>query len=325
MTPTSSVHEVTHVSLSSPSQRAEGPRAKTRLLRWLPLIGSLSLVAWVVSQVSLSELVEALRALNWYVIGPLTAALIVALYSWDSLCIWWLFQDTRPSLAYSSALRARGMSYLFTVLNYGAGQGFLAWLLAKRQDRPLLWAVTRCVMLSYADLCVLLGLGLIGASLSDTPRAPGIVVFCTAGLSLVGVTSVGIRMVPARRLAGVRQTRWGRAISSANWRWSRLLRLWLLRLIYTSFGLVYVAVSLAACGIELEPTVLVSVIPLVVLIDALPISVSGLGTREAALLYFLSIPQPAVLLAFSLVWSTSGIAGRALIGLANVGWAQLRQ
>jgi len=78
----------------------------------------------------------------------------------------------------------------------------------------------------------------------------------------------------------------------------------------------YAGAGLAICYIPASLQVVCSVIPLVLLADGLPISVSGLGTRETALLYLLNPDQPERLLAFSLMWSAGLLVGRIGIGLA---------
>lgn len=290
--------------------------------RWVPLVGSIGLVLLVMLRVSPSELAAALAELNWSMLAPLSVALVAALYLWDTLCFWWLFKQPDDALSYPEMLRARGTSYLFTILNYGAGQGLLAWLLAKRKDQGFLSSAARCVMVTYADLCVLLLLGLIGGSLSDDPRVRGITIFCAVALTTVVGFTLTIFLLPARWVAVLARTRWGAALQSSAWRWKDLLPLGAMRLIYTSFGLVYVTAALAVCGIPLHATVVVSIVPLVALVDGLPISVGGFGTREATLLIlldpFLVPPDMPTLVAFSIVWSSFGVGGRALIGLGNL-------
>jgi hypothetical protein len=85
--------------------------------------------------------------------------------------------------------------------------------------------------------------------------------------------------------------------------------------------LLYAVVGLTYCGVELHSRVVCSIVPLVLVADGLPISISGLGTRETALVYLVDPPQPAVLLAFSLFWSTGLMLGRLLLGLGHTGLA----
>jgi hypothetical protein len=278
-----------------------------------------SLVIW---RVSPGDLYQALASLNWVLLAPMSLALVAARYLWDSLCLWWLFKRPDQPLGYRATLRARGVSYLFTIVNYGVGQGFLAWFLAKKQQRGFVASATRCAMITYADLCVLLTLGLLGGALGADPRMRGTLLFCGLALAGLAALSATVYLLPGRRLRSVRQTRWGAALRSAAWRWRDLPTLGAMRLAYVGLGLIYITLALAVCGVALDPWVIVGVVPLVVLVDGLPISVGSLGTREAALLllldpFLLKADEP-VLVAFSIVWSTCGLSGRALIGLGNL-------
>src|SRR5262249_19827395 len=102
------------------------------------------------------------------------------------------------------------------------------------------------------------------------------------------------------------------------WTWRHSICLGLLRAGYFALILVYAAVGLRLSGIDLSLQGLCSVVPIALLADGLPISVSGLGTREATLLYLVSPDESErpVLLAFSLLWSVGLVLGRASIGVA---------
>lgn len=291
--------------------------------RMVPLAGSLLLLAVVLWQISPGDVFRAFGRLNWSVLGPATVLLIVSLYLWDSFCLWWLFSRGEKPLSYRKVLRARGTSYLFTVINYGLGHGMLAWLLARYRGETFLSTAVRCVMITYVDLAVLFGLGLIGGTLSADPRTDGVAWFCTAALLLLVSFTAVVRLLPRRLVERILETRWGQALHSPDWRWGNLVPLALLRTVYACHGIVYVAVCLAASGFALDYRVVLSVIPIIVLLDAVPISISGLGTREAALLVLLRPDDPSLLLAFSLVWWACGMGGRALIGLFHVGSSTL--
>src|SRR5262249_4345065 len=99
---------------------------------------------------------------------------------------------------------------------------------------------------------------------------------------------------------------------------SQSLRLYGLRIAYFAIILLYAAGGLGLCGLALNRGVVLGVIPLVLLADGLPVSVSGLGTRETALLYLLQPEHPEVILAWCLLWSTGLLVGRTSIGLANL-------
>jgi hypothetical protein len=286
--------------------------------RWrnlLPVLLSALLVWWVIHRVSLDELKQAAYQVDWVPLSLLTAALVAACFLWDSFCIRWLFTQPESPLAYPTALAARGGSYLASVVNYEVGQGLLAWYLSRSQNLPLLTSIGRCVLLTFHDMTVLLALGLLGSLLSDEPRVRPIRIFCAAGLGGVMVLALALNLLPAARLRRWRATRWGAGF--VGWNLIRSARLCLLRGVYFAIIIFYAATALPLCGVSLDYSLIGSVIPLVLLADGLPISASGLGTRENVLLLLLH-PEPdarGTVLAFSLIWSSGLIIGRSAIGL----------
>ena len=289
-----------------------------RWKRLLPLLGSAALITWLIWRVSPQALGQALAGLNWGAIVPLTLLLVLATYLWDALGLWFLFADPDHPLTYRAVLGARGRSYFFTAFNFGLGQGYLAWIMAQVRQATLAWSVSRCMLLVYVDLYVLLGLGLFGASLSMHPHSRGITVFCVSGLSALVLVTLLVRCLPSAWIGRLRQTRWSDWLTAQTWNWRRILQLCVLRTAYFAWGMGYAVAGLRLCGIHIETMLVLSAIPIMALVDGLPIGTSGLGTRETTLLLLLQPEQPARLLAFCLTWSAGVIAGRGLLGLVHL-------
>jgi hypothetical protein len=241
--------------------------------------------------------------------------MVLALYFWDSVCLQWLFTEPGLPLSYGQVLRARGSSYVASAVNYELGQGLVAWELARAQGTTLVGALGRCLLLAVHDVAVLLTLGLAGSMLIDTKIARGIMGFCAIGLAALLSAGLLASLFPHRW-----RERWtigGRRLWPGSWTWGRSLRLSGLRGIYYAIILAAVGVGLEVAPVPVGRQVVFGAVPVVLLADGLPISVSGLGTRETALLSLIRMPQPAALLAFSLIWSAVLMIGRLLIGLVH--------
>jgi hypothetical protein len=286
----------------------QAPKYLSSVLRVLVSTGLAAVVIWLASP---RKLIESASLLNWPQLGLATGALVLALFVADSFCVYWLFSRPGQPLGYRSALAARGTSYLFSSFNYELGQAAMAWHLARLQTVTLLSVLALCLVLAYHDVIVLLSLGLFGASQSAAPQAAGVRWFCT--VLLVAVLSLGIlaRFLPWNRLPLKMR------VGLEQWTWSRSLQLGLLRTGYFSIFLFYAALGLGLSGITLSFQLICGVIPLVLLADGLPISASGLGTREATLLLLLNPDeqQRPVLVAFSLTWSLGLLLGRLMLGM----------
>jgi hypothetical protein len=306
----------TCIGLPPEAARATESRGLLRGRLWLPPLVSGALVGWLVWRVSPRALLEAAARLDLAVVAPATLGLVAALYLWDAVCLRWLFAQSRPGVAYATALRARGTSYLAGVVNYELGQAAAAWLMARRLGIGLVPALGCFVVLGLHDVAALLSLGLIGSLGGSDARAAALRPWCAAGLAVLLLGLALARRAPRswrQRLAG---TRWGAALS--GWRCAQSLRLYGLRVAYFGITLLYAAAGLGLCGVAVDRGVVLGVIPLVLLADGLPVSVSGLGTRETALLFLLRPEHPEVVLAWSLAWSAGLLVGRAGIGLASL-------
>jgi hypothetical protein len=298
------------VSLRRPQLRGRRRLAVrvATLQRGLRLLGDVAQTAWplMTENWSLTPITEQ----------PLVSATIVlvfALYLADSFCIYWLFSRQDRALKLRSVVQARGSSYLLSSFNYELGQGALAWNLASARGQTLLPALAKCVLLAYHDVAVLAILGLIGASRSEIPQSARVAWFCGALVMLLVGIGVVVRILPWSRL-----NRWVSPklrLGLETWTWRQSAQLCLLRAGYFGVILLYAAIGLRLSGFNLSLQVLCSVIPLALLADGLPISVSGLGTRETTLLYLLNPDEPTTLVAFSLQWSVGLALGRAIIGL----------
>jgi len=279
----------------------------------LPLVVSVGLLTWVFWRVSPRAFFQAIHEVNWTLLLPATAAMVLLLYLWDAVCLRVVYRVDRRPWSYWRALHLRGLSYLGAAVHYELGQAILAWAAAKFQDTGVVRMLSRSIVLAYHDIFVLLGLGLLGSLLTDDAIVQQVQPFLVA--SVVGVLVVAF-LVWALPTSMVRN--WKRAeVLLTDWSIRRSLVLIPLRSIYFSILLVYAVVALEIVRIPVGFRVVFGTVPLVLLADGLP-NIAGLGTRDAALQLLLHPPRREVLLAVSLVWTTGLMVGRAAIGLVHL-------
>ncbi len=290
-----------------------------RLRPLVPWIVSIAMLAFVLWQVSPQRLASALAGLDWQHLLPLTFAMVLGMYLWDGACLRWLFSKGSADLPYLTALHARGLSYLAYAVNYEVGQGVVGWMLARSQGTNVLSGLSRCLLLALHDAATLFIIGLFGsiAALAH-PRARPILYLCIGGLLALLLLAAFVRFSSARWRQRWKGTKWGAWLGW--WRWHYSVQLCLMRAAYFAISLTYVATGLSLCGVQLESSRLFSAIPIALLVDGLPISVSGLGTREQALILLLKPDRPELIVAFSLLWTTGQASGRVAIGLIHL-WA----
>lgn len=290
-------------------------RFRKRITRALPLVVSIGLLAAIIWWVSPVAVARAAVQLNWQLLVPATAAMVVALYFWDALCLGAVYGVDGQELRYRRLLHVRGLSYLVGALNYQLGQGAMAWWLARLQNSNILRMLSRSVVLAYHDAFLLLALGLAGSLLTNDARVLRLRPFIAIAFAVV--VAVGLLFWKFPKGLG----RWLRPANAqlilADWSMRRSLRLLPLRVGYFGILVIYASAAFVICGIPIDVQVLVSTIPLVLLADGLP-NIAGLGTRETSLVLLLDPDEPHVLVAMSLIWSVGMIVFRFLIGLTHL-------
>ena len=201
-------------------------------------------------------------------------------------------------VGFGAMLRLRGGSYLFLVLSYDAAQAALALALHRRLGIPLL-ALGGTFLFYYAiDLVTIAGLGLSGASALPGMRGEALagalavlLAVVLGGLAVFGAITRRVRLRDAAELVG--------------WR----------VLFYASF-VGFAAATLPAFGIHVPLRALVACVPVTLSIAALPITVSGIGSAQVAMLaLYGAFAEPAAIVAYSLAHTASLIVLRLPIGL----------
>jgi hypothetical protein len=282
--------------------------------RALPAAISVGLIAWLASRISLSELARAAAVLPWKLLGPMTVALVIALYFWDALCLVTVFSTGGKAFTCTAMLRARGKSYLVGAWNQGLGQAAVAWNVAKARRTSFRAALMGSIILSWHEGVILSTAALAGATWLGEPRLTQARNFSALLLTALLAAALILQSLPAKGRLWIQQRPWGQTL--AAWSFGRSVRLVALRLVYFGIVGVYVPTALWLCGQPIGPATALAVVPLVLLATILP-SASGLGARETALYLLLPSIRPDVLVAVGVIWSLGMIVVRLLIGL---GW-----
>ncbi len=284
------------------------------LKRLVPLAFSSGLLAYLVYRVSVIELLSAFAEIPWSLLVPATVAMVFALYLWDAVCLQTVFSERPGELRYGEMVRVRGLSYLAGAYNYELGQALIAWTVSRRLNVTFLSTISRTVLLLFHDLLVLTSLGLLASLPSVDPRLRYARLFCLLSVVVLTGAAVLFNVLPQAWHRYLNRTKWG--AWSESWDLRRSITLLFLRTVYFGILIVYAVFAFRVCRIELDILVIFSTIPLVLVADGLP-SVSGLGTRESALLLLLQPDDPRILLALSIVWSTGMLVVRLAIGLCH--------
>ncbi len=302
------------------------PRSTSiRWLRWLPWASAVVVLALLLWRIPLDEVLAAVGR------GPVAWLALYALF--EAVAV--LPADawaTRVTLSAAGVKRpfgelflVRGSTYLLNVLSYAVGQGGLGVYLARTGVKAARSAGVVLFLLATNAIALALVAAIAHPFSQRTdPRAA-----IAIGIVLYGVKTY-LTALAARGLFA--RTRFGRWMATYIEKEpvATLARAGLLgHLKATAARIPHVAVlllvlwgSFRVWGIEIPLGVGLAALPAVVLIAALPITPSGLGTAQAlqVLLFapFVAGATPAArsatLLGFSLLHHALGLAGQVAVG-----------
>jgi hypothetical protein len=298
--------------MSSASAVRRGAAVTAR--RVVPMAVSAAALAWVLGRFDLAKIGAAL---SWELALVLVPALLVygaVTLVLESASIVRLLPARAPGFGPWTAARIKCASYLLNIVHYALGGAALTVLLHRRAAIGLGEAAGVVLLITAADLFVVLALGALAAAAGggETPvvRAGAVAV---AGVGWFG----GILLLRSPTSLGPLERLRSLAVFEAL-RTTPLPRLLELLGLRTLFSFCFVGVAgaaFAAFGIGIAPARLVVGMMILAVVGALPIAVAGLGTGQVAAVYvFAGVAPPETLIALSLVLSAGMIALRAGMG-----------
>ena len=282
-----------------------------RLLAWVVTAGLLFLLF---RRVPISDVVAAARGAAWWTV-PAVLASVAGLYICDSFAIWKVFNWFLTPMSFVEVLLVRGATYLLAAVNYNVGQGAIVYFVHRNAGVPIVRGIATVLLIMGVNVLALLFLASAGLAVAPAvPHAVGVIVTVAwIGLAVYAVTvALRPRWLAARPLFGV-------LLNAGIAGHARAL---LVRLPHIACLLVFQISLMRAFGIGVPILDAVAVLPVVFFIGVLPISVQGLGTTQAAMVYFFAryapgnrTAQEAAVISASLVGQTLALAFQATLGV----------
>jgi hypothetical protein len=238
------------------------------------------------------------------------------IYLGDSFAIWKTFGWFLAPLSLADVLLVRGATYLLAAINYNVGQGAIVYFVHRVARVPVMRGVATVLLIMGVNILALLFLATFG--LVAAPAVPHalklIVAVAYAGLAVYAVAvAVKPRWLASRPLFDV-------LLGAGVGGHARAL---LVRLPHIASLFAAQIVMMHAFGIAVPVFDAVAALPVVFFVAVLPISVQGLGTTQATMIFFFaryapgdSHAQQAAVLASSLVTQVCMLVFQAVLGVA---------
>jgi hypothetical protein len=266
---------------------------------------TLVIFALILRRVPFPALAAALRDADYATFLALMIPNTLFYFAWDTLVLTVVIRWFHGAVAYRDLLPVRAASYVVGFFNTNLGRGAMAAYLSRRLQAPFLElgsTVIFLVLTEYTQLVLWAMLGLFGLR-AEVSRSLLVV---AAGVAILWLA---VRWLLAPRAWAIFRT--FRLATPARYATIVLLRA---PMFLVSLWLHYHAAH--AFGIHIPFGQLLTFLPVIFMLAALPVTVAHLGTTQAAWIFFFSQYAPVPrLLAFSLAAHLVFASTRALLGV----------
>jgi hypothetical protein len=310
------------------------PRANSR---WQARLGSLARRGWpwllglaivvaMASRVPLAAFRQALGHGPHLALATTNVIINVLVLGSDSVATWVGLIATRIRRPLAAVLVARGATYLLFVINYAVGQGGFGYYLYRTGIAPLRATGATLFLLgtNFAALIVIttVAWAIRGPDAASATMWWTLVACCVAFATYLGIIALAPRALARRQLLA--------PLFEAGLRGHLLAMIG--RLPHIAVVVLGMWSAMRVWGIAVPLSVGLTTVPVVVIASALPISPAGLGTTQAALVYFFSgyatgataDDRAASVLAFALVHFVYGVLASTAVGLVCAPLARRR-
>jgi hypothetical protein len=273
----------------------------------------------IARRVPFDRFLAALRDADYAVFLALMVPNTIFYFCWDTLVLKTALRWFHADVPYRELLPARAASYVMGFFNTHAGRGTLAAYLWRRLNVPFLelgGTVIFLVLTEYTQLVLWAMLGIFGfrseITTSLLPVAAGV-----AGFWILFFAYARLHLTPARALRWLFAPReWQLFRTFRRATAARYAKIVVLRAPMFVVALVAHYYGAHAFGIYIPFGQLLTFLPVIFMVAALPITVAHLGTTQDAWIFFFGEYAAAPrLLAFSLVAHLTFSLTRALLGL----------
>jgi hypothetical protein len=296
--------------------------------RLLPLLLTAGFFYVVLQRIPYQRLVAAVGEADYSRFLALMVLNAVVYIAWDTLVLMMAVRWFHGPVQYTDLLPVRAASYIVTVFNTNAGRGAVAVFVARLLGRPTLQIGSTVIFLLLTEFTHLVAWATVGivAFGPALTRALLWVPPTVAGFWLLFFAYARASRLRDPETASTGSNVVGRWLT-APWRGAllrtfrvapprRYVQTVLLRapMFFISLCLYYLAVP--AFGFSIPFGHMLTFLPVVFMVAALPITVARLGTTQAAwILLFGAVAPVDRLLAFSLAAALTFSLTRAMVGI----------
>jgi hypothetical protein len=284
------------------------PTWRSRLLRYLPYLVTVIVVAFILKQYSIESIVAEIEKGNALPMVPIAIVTYIASLLFVGLADRIVVSAEAPEAApgYPGMLRGKAAAVVLHIVHYALGQGAYGTWIARRTGIGVARTGGLMLYIIAAELCsVCLYAALV--ILIARPAVPATLLYVVLGVSgvLIGYILIShFRQSPFRIFAT-----WHRVGPKRG-----LLQL-LERLCQHATTTTGTWCAAQAFGLDIPLSVMLSYLPVILVVASLPVNVAGFGAVQGAWLLLAPWAPGERILAFSVLWQAFSAAALVLRGL----------
>ena len=292
------------------------PRS-ARLKRIFPWVVAFAIAGYVFRVVSIEEAWSALLQARVEIILPVVLGTVLCWFLIESRAYAYVFSRFNTAVSWQEARSLRGVTYLLTPIHLSLGKAALVLRLQRVKKVPLLEGASSVALYQTIDAVVLAGLTAIGLwlipSTPETSAAQGVAIAIVIVL-LLYLTLIRSDRPKLHPLDRVRHLTLHHAHRRIRIRDAVIIVA--AKLAYHLIAVAAFYFGLRAFGIDVPFTLVLATTPTIEAIGGLPITPGGLGTQQAAMLYFFGgHGTEAAIIAFGFSLPIALMVARSLLGL----------
>lgn len=291
------------------------PRAAGTWRRYAPWVVGIVMLIGLVVVVDLAEVIDALRRADLARYAPLAVGFILVWFLVETHNLGSLLKRFGHRRPLSELAAVRAYTYLLMVLNYNLGVGGIALYLRSTVGIPMVEASSLMLFYMYAEVASLAAMSVLGAVILPGEPHVGKIALIAGGF-LIGSTAL---IAGYRSFGDHLPRRLGRLSLLASFREASPSTVLIIIVGRGAYFLAFIAffyLALPAFSVEVPFMALLVLVPTIFFIGNLPVSAAGLGTMQAAMLFFFrSYGSQSDIAAFSIVYSGTLIVLRLPLGL----------
>ncbi len=308
------------------------PQFAKRLRTLLPLLGTGLLLVYFARSADLAGVQRALRFADLGTFSAWIIASTLLIWLYDSYCLVWLIRTTLGGRGKDGNCGLRDLapikaaSYILNMVNYHAASLGIAWLVGRRKGLGFLEAAGALAVLSYIDLVAVAAMAVVGFAVAPDvlARDPSLQMplQVVSGLVLGGAVASVLVIQSGWQLpllVRLRQVALLRPLAALTP--TAMLRGIVLRIGIVLAYALQTYVAMWTFGMTPDWGRMLVIVPVVTVVGAVPVSVSGIGTTQVMMRTLCAsfvadgrAPAP-VIDALSTSMILAGLSVRAIVAL----------